>query len=233
MQAKPLKHNDTAERVRALVEGALQTKGMSGRQASLQVVGHDGLIRDIRAGRLPGLDKLEALFDLLGLECYFGPQREVGPLPPSADPSDLANIPLHEAFLSAGAGAANTSEHIVGHLAFRHDWLRKVGVVPANAILARASGDSMQPCIWDGDVLLIDRSRIEPPGAPRKGVTSRRPPIFALLDDGEAKVKRIQLQEGGMAALISDNPDYPPQFTRIDTLKIIGKVMWWGHTNRD
>ena len=233
MQAKPLKHNDTAERVRALVEGALQAKGMSGRQASLQVVGHDGLIRDIRAGRLPGLDKLEALFDLLGLECYFGPQREVGPLPPSADPSDLANIPLHEAFLSAGAGAANTSEHIVGHLDFRHDWLRKVGVVPANAILARASGGSMQPCIWDSDVLLIDRSRIEPPGAPKKGAIIRRPPIFALLDDGEAKVKRIQLQEGGMAALISDNPDYPPQFTRIDTLTIIGKVMWWGHTAQE
>ncbi len=122
---------------------------------------------------------------------------------------------------------------MIGHLAFRHDWLKKMDIRPANAVLARAYGDSMQPCIWDSDVLLIDRSRTDPPAAPKKGTPSRRPPIFAILDDGEAKVKRVQLQEGGLAALISDNPDYPPQFARTETLTIIGKVIWWGHTNKE
>lgn len=189
----------------------------------------------LRGGKKSGttLNRAQDVCRALGLEFYIGPPREIGPLPPAADPSELANIPLHEAFLSAGPGIENGSEQVIGHLAFRHDWLKKMDIRPANAVLARAYGDSMQPCIWDSDVLLIDRSRTEPPTAPKKGAPSRRPPIFALLDDGEAKVKRVQLQEGGMAALISDNPDYPPHFTRTDTLTIIGKVIWWGHTAKE
>ncbi|MEH7830347.1 S24 family peptidase [Gemmobacter denitrificans] len=166
------------------------------------------------------------------MELYIGPPREIGPLPPAVDPSELASIPLHEAFLSAGSGVENASEHVVGHLAFRHDWLKRMHVTPSNAVLARAHGDSMQPCVWDGDVLLIDRARTEPPSAPKKGTAGRRPPIFALLDDGEAKVKRVQMHDNGSAALISDNPDYPPHFARIETLTIIGRVVWWGHTDR-
>lgn len=146
---------------------------------------------------------------------------------------DFVAVPVHDAMLAAGDGVDNATEDQIGHLAFRSDWLKRINLKPENAVIARARGDSMQPCIWDSDVLLIDRSRTEPPGAPKKGTPSRRPPIFALLDDGEAKVKRIQLQEGGMAALISDNPDYPPQFIRVETLKIIGKVVWWGHTSKD
>lgn len=181
----------------------------------------------------PTLSRVEEICSALGLELYIGPPREVGQLPPEADPQELANIPLHEAFLSAGPGIENGSEQVVGHLAFRHDWLKKMDIRPANAVLARAYGDSMQPCIWDGDVLLIDRARTEPPASPKKGTPGRRPPIFALLDDGEAKVKRVQLQDLGMAALISDNPEYPPQFTRAETLTIIGKVIWWGHNNNE
>ena len=50
----------------------MKARGISARRASLDVVGNDGLIRDIRAGRLPGVDRLEALFEYLGLEFHFG-----------------------------------------------------------------------------------------------------------------------------------------------------------------
>jgi phage repressor protein C with HTH and peptisase S24 domain len=36
--------------------------------------------------------------------------------------------------------------------------------------------------------------------------------------------------------LISDNPDYPPELRQAADLKamtIIGRVVWWGHTNKD
>ncbi|MFT7045809.1 MAG: phage repressor protein C with HTH and peptisase S24 domain [Celeribacter sp.] len=33
--------------------------------------------------------------------------------------------------------------------------------------------------------------------------------------------------------LLTYNPDYTPEFVNPKRLSIIGKVMWWGHTNRD
>jgi SOS-response transcriptional repressor LexA len=233
MQSNVLKTKETSERVRTLVEAALKAKGISGRQASLQIVGHDGLIRDIRAGRLPSIDKLEALFDLLGLEFYFGTVRDIGEGPPPPDPADFAQVPLHEAALAAGSGAENGTERVVDYLAFRRDWLRKIGVAPSNAVLARAWGDSMQPCIWDGDMVLIDRARADVPVRVPGSVARSRSPIYAVLDEGRARLKRIERPEDGQVILLSDNPDYPPEFARIESLSIIGKVLWWGHTNRD
>lgn len=233
MQSNVLKTKETSERVRTLVEAALKAKGISGRQASLQIVGHDGLIRDIRAGRLPSIDKLEALFDLLGLEFYFGTVRDIGEGPSPPDPADFAQVPLHEAALAAGSGAENGTERVVDYLAFRRDWLRKIGVAPSNAVLARAWGDSMQPCIWDGDMVLIDRARAEVPVRMPGSATRSRSPIYAVLDEGRARLKRIERPEDGQVILLSDNPDYPPEFAKIESLSIIGKVLWWGHTNRD
>lgn len=232
MQPNLLKQKETSERVRTLVEAALKKNGVSGRQASLQIVGHDGLIRDIRAGRLPGVDKLEALFELLGLEFYFGPLRDHGAGLVNADPGEFAQIPLHNAALGAGDGRENHAEEVIDHLAFRRDWLRKIGVAASNAVLARADGDSMQPTIWAGDLVLIDRGRTDIPT--RKPNTARtRSPIYAVLDDGRARLKRIERPENGQVILLSDNPDFPPEFAKIETLSIIGKVLWWGHTNRE
>ena len=189
----------------------------------------------LRGGKKAGtaLNRAQELCAALGLELYIGTPRDQGPQPPDADPSVLANIPLHEAFLAAGDGVENTTETIAGYLAFRKDWLRRIGLSPSHASLVRARGDSMQPVIWDGDMLLIDRSKIAPPPISKIDGGKRHAPVFALLDDGQAKVKRLQMLDQGLAILISDNPDYPPQFAKLETLSIIGKVMWWGHTNKD
>ncbi|MDO9527124.1 MAG: S24 family peptidase [Gemmobacter sp.] len=152
------------------------------------------------------------------------------------DGADFASIPLHEAALAAGMGADNDSESIIGHLAFRRDWLTRIGVSASNAVLARAQGDSMNPCIHDGDLMLIDRSKTDAPVRGR-ATTDRRPsPIYALLQDGQARVKRIERPEPGLIMLMSDNPAYGPEVltgSKIAALNIIGKVMWWGHTNRE
>lgn len=181
----------------------------------------------------PTLSKVQQICEALGLELYIGPPRDHGPQPPEADPSALAQIPLHEAMLAAGDGAENGTEHISDYLAFRKDWLRKIGLSPSNAVLARVTGNSMQPVIWEGDMLLIDRSKIEPPPIAKPDRSDRFAPVFALLDSGMAKVKRLQMLDQTTAVLISDNPEYPPQFAKAETLSIIGKVVWWGHTSRE
>lgn len=218
------------------IDEALRRKGISDAAASKLAVGNFALIKNMRSSRSDekryNFQALERLADVLGLECYFGPKRELGQVEVIDRDEEYAHIPLHDALLSAGPGAQNHGEEIVDFLAFRRDWLRRIGLDPARAVMARASGDSMQPCIWDGDLLLIDRSKTVPPPPP-KSEHDRRAPIFALIDGAEAKVKRVQLVDRGLAMLLSDNPDHSPTFANPDTLTIIGKVVWWGHTNRD
>ena len=221
-----------------LVEHALKAKGISGRQASLQVVGHDGLIRDIRAGRLPGLDKLERLFELLDLECYIGPSRETGPVEQvTINGSDYAQIPLHDASLAAGGGIENGTEHVVEHMAFKRDWLKREGINVSAARLARVQGDSMMPTIAPGDVVLIDTSKRSPPlRTPYPTDVRHRAPIFALRGGDGAQVKRLLRPTEDQLMLVSDNPDYLPRVVQLTDgadSNIIGKVVWWGHTNRE
>lgn len=234
MQANPLKTKETSERIQALVEAGLKRKGMSGRKASMQIVGHDGLIRDIRAGRLPSIDKLEILFDLLDLELYFGPPRDTGAVPQIVlDGTEFAQVPVHGAALAAGNGIENASEERIGHMAFRRSWLKRIGVAASAAVLARADGESMAPTIHHGDMLLIDRARAEPPKVPRAATDTRPAQIYAVLDDGAARVKRIELVPGGTLALLSDNPNFAPEFRPSAAVAIIGRVVWWGHTNKE
>lgn len=237
MVTNPLKSQETRDRIRDLVNAALTEKNISGRQASLAIVGHDGLVRDIRAGRLPALDKLEALFELLGLELYFGHARSAEPAETiTPDSQDFAQVPVHRASLAAGDGATNADATLIDHLAFRRSWLKRIGVAPTNAVLARAQGDSMLPAIHSGDMLLIDQSKREIP-VRKRGPKDKRPaPIYALLDELGARVKRIERPEPNVVMLLSDNPAFTPEVltgAKTDTLNIIGKVMWWGHTVRE
>lgn len=188
----------------------------------------------LRGGKKAGttLNRAQDVCNALGLELYIGPRRDSGPVEVIDREAEYAHIPVHDAMLAAGAGAFNGAEEVVDFLAFRRDWLRRIGIDPARAVIARATGDSMQPCVWHGDLVLIDRSRIDPPMHSRTD-RGRRAPVFALLDEGAAKIMRVQWIEPGLAALLSDNPDYAPTFARAENLSIIGKVVWWGHTSRD
>ena len=64
-------------RVVAEINRALRARGWSAQQASVQSGGGPELIRNLRRGREPRLESLEALCDVLGLEFYVGPRREV------------------------------------------------------------------------------------------------------------------------------------------------------------
>ncbi|MEM9063268.1 MAG: hypothetical protein AAGD13_22645 [Pseudomonadota bacterium] len=69
-----------------LIELGLALNGkFSARSASIAVVGHDGLVRDIRQkGNVPTADKVDALFRLLGISYNLGtssPSNETLPIP--------------------------------------------------------------------------------------------------------------------------------------------------------
>lgn len=191
----------------------------------------------LRRGSSPGMDKLAALSDALGLELYFGLPRETVPsIHDRLEIGDYARIPLHEVDLAAGGGRENGREEVIDHLAFRRDWLKKIGLSPANGRLARVRGDSMEPVLRDGDLVLIDISRRSIPARARKPGKPPRADLYAVLDGDVARVKRIEHSSPGRLVLHSDNPLYPPEVrdgSNADDLGIIGKVMWWGHTVKE
>jgi len=169
-------------------------------------------------------------------------ERSAASLPPMilqsiseqlSDPTEFAPIPLYSAQLAAGDGATNDGAQIIDNLAFRRDWLKGIGVSPQSAVIARATGDSMTPTLQPGDALLIDRAHADPPTKLRAPGDTRPAQIYALVDDGHARVKRLELAAPGMLMLLSDNPAHAPELRPVAAVSIIGKVVWWGHTNRE
>lgn len=145
--------------------------------------------------------------------------------------AEYTRVPVLEATISAGSGSLLTSRAAQSHLAFRTDWLRSVGR-PEEMVAMRAYGDSMEPLIMDGDVVLVDTSQTEP-------LIGR---IFAIAVDGTLKVKRLSTisrnppqdtprEELRDWALLSENPDYhePIEYVPLSTyFALVGRAVWLG-----
>lgn len=149
-------------------------------------------------------------------------------LPPQyvpQDDSDLIMIPMVNAVLSAGSGSLETDGDSERSYAFRRDFIARKGKAK-NMVLMRVSGDSMEPEIMDGDVVLLDQSK-------RTVVPGR---IFAVGFEEAIYLKRIDLLPG-QAILKSINPAYPPVALDLrgqngDKLRLIGQVLWVGREYR-
>lgn len=141
----------------------------------------------------------------------------------TSEDNDYCHISQYSIEASAGQGALVEAENIDQHLAFKESWLRKSGINPANLIAIYARGDSMEPTIFSGDSLVIDKTR--------DTVTSDGG-IYVINYDGELFVKRVQKQLDGLVAITSDNKNYQPMTIPVESLsklKIIGRVVWSGH----
>ena len=91
------------------------------------------------------------------------PQKNIEHLDPFPDPATLDGfvlVPRYNIEASAGGGSVVHSEQIVDHLAFKAEWVHKeLGTEPKNLLLVHSIGDSMEPTIRSGDLLLVDRKQ--------------------------------------------------------------------------
>lgn len=130
-------------------------------------------------------------------------------------------IPMVEAVLSAGTGSLETSGQMAREYAFRRDFIQRKGN-PANMVLMRVRGDSMQPEVMDNDVVLLDQSKTRlNPG-----------PIYAVGIEDSIYLKRVD-KLPGQVVLKSVNPDYAPIHVDMgedtaDQFRVIGQVLWVG-----
>jgi phage repressor protein C with HTH and peptisase S24 domain len=134
-------------------------------------------------------------------------------------------IPLYNGVrAAAGDGALVEHETPDDALVFKEQWVRmELGARPQDLYLIRVAGDSMEPTLRSGDVILVDRRATRPD---REGV-------YILRMNDMLLVKRLQALPGGVVRVISDNAAFAPfdikaaEFGGAE-LAIIGRVVWTG-----
>lgn len=138
---------------------------------------------------------------------------------------DMVYVPMVEARLSAGSGSFVAGGPNGQRYGFRSDWITAKGQ-PSSMVLMRVDGDSMEPDITHGDVVLIDQSQTTP----------RAGGMYAVGVEDLVYIKMVDTLPGKII-LKSRNAAYAP--LEIDTrgdladgIRIIGKAIWLGRELR-
>jgi len=129
---------------------------------------------------------------------------------------DFTKIPKVDAVLSAGGGSLQVSERVDHYLSFPSIWLRSKGSIAA-MVTMDVTGDSMEPDIKDGDIVLLDQSQID--------IYNSK--IYALRLDDALFIKKIEIHPDQLV-LCSTNRAYSPIYIdkSMDNITILGRVIW-------
>ncbi len=136
------------------------------------------------------------------------------------DSIGLVMVPLVAARLAAGKGSLETDGDVLSYFSFRQDWLCRKGN-PDRMVLMKVCGDSMEPDIRHGDMVLVDQSKCQIYGHA----------IYAIGINEEIYIKQVETLPGGTLVLRSRNPEYSPISVDLhgdlaDSVRVIGRVIW-------
>lgn len=136
-----------------------------------------------------------------------------------ADHDDMVQIA--EIDLRFGLGGALMDQEVyeqhVETMGFPRAWVRYITDTPAKHLYwARGQGNSMEPNIGDGDVILIDRSQQTP------GFGDL---YWAIAYGQTGMIKRLRPMPDGSVKILSDNPNVPPEVAYDGELHVFGRVI--------
>ncbi len=151
----------------------------------------------------------------------YGPLEIVsgGLVEDEASAAGLRLVPDLDVEAAAGTEAYVEQELVVGHLAFREEWLTRTCVDPEQCRSIRVRGRSMEPTIQARARILVDTQRT-------RRLCDR---IFVVSTPDGVLVKRLA-REGDDWMMVSDNEDqeaYPP-IPWPEGAVVRGQVMWTG-----
>lgn len=147
-------------------------------------------------------------------------QRPDSDLETAAKALGLTLVPQLELGYSMGGGSVFTEYRHTGFVPFHRDWLAAFAKGAfADLFVARGDGDSMQPTLLDGDIVLIDtaQKRIE-----------QQDRIWAISYGDLGMIKRVRRLPSGSYRIMSDNPTVPPIDAVDDEMHVVGRVVWIG-----
>ncbi|WP_460101120.1 LexA family transcriptional regulator [Pseudomonas sp. H3_C08] len=242
VQIEDLRAAFVARLKKALAEKDIPEWGAGARLAKMAGVTPKATSKWMNGESMPGGAKMLAVANALGvrvewLEYGRGDMLESSLPHPVEDERipprgfELQDDPNYTGVLqltaqgSAGTGEDNTHVEIRGVMAFKSSWLRANHLNQRHLDVIYASGHSMDPTINDGDVLLVDESKIEPKDGQ----------IFAMQSATKGTiVKRLVKSDIDGWIIRSDNQDkarYGDEILRdgeINEIRIIGRVVWRG-----
>lgn len=203
----------------------------------------EGTVRNLLGGATPRLDNILRIADATGVSASWlatgegtmvagtaapGGAQVEAPVSASRQVKEANGeydlVPLYDVRAAAGHGAVVEDEQVIDSLAFKRQWIQQeLHASPGDLYLIYVDGESMEPTLRPGDVILVDRRSAE--AVPRDG-------IYVLRMDGSLLVKRVQRLPGRQVKVTSDNPAYEPFNLSLETpgedLAIVGRVVWAG-----
>jgi phage repressor protein C with HTH and peptisase S24 domain len=248
-----MENNTIGERIKSLaktlgsVSALAETTGIPKRSLDDYIAG----TTDVKAERLAAIVKscgVSAQWLLLGdgepkitstvfVSTHAGKSSGAAPLLQawlaSNELDDFQRVPLLDIRAAAGAGAWNDESRVSSYLAFRRDWLSEYAGRNLSAVaLVSVNGDSMEPTLPDGCVVMIRPLLFD-------GAVNG---IGLVQVNGMLLIKRVQTlaliwrDDNGCdihLSLTSDNKAYPPIETWITKeneheTKVIGSAVWFG-----
>lgn len=153
-------------------------------------------------------------------------EKDIGPAfiqPFNNAEEEFMQIPKVRARLCAGGGSFEVGSEIEGYYSFRKDWLARKGNAE-KMVLMDIFGNSMEPELKEGDVVLIDESK--------KDILAGS--IYAVGIDDTIMVKRLEKRPKGLA-LLSENTKNETIYMEgedLNRVRLIGKVLWIGREFR-
>jgi len=153
---------------------------------------------------------------------------EKPPLPPVKSDTKTTVIPGYDVELSAGFGFPQTSSIELVSFTISADVLPSELLQPHRKMVGvRARGDSMEPYICPGDIVVLDLND-------RSIFTGG---VYGLRVGDQLLVKRLSLRANGNLVVASDNPRYPTDEISAKELRqmtedggspiaILGRVVW-------
>jgi repressor LexA len=123
-------------------------------------------------------------------------------------------LPRLDVAASAGPGAFVDGEVTLGAAAIDPALATRLGLREGMAAIVRVRGDSMEPGLVDGDLIVVDQARRAPDAQGR---------VFVIRIDEAVMVKRVARRRDTLA-IASDNPAAPP--VPDGSVEVIGRVVW-------
>ena len=145
----------------------------------------------VKGKTYPRIDKIEAIANLFKIDKKDLVEKKNG-VNRNLNPVNLVRIPIYS-WLSCGKGSL-TDELPIDEVA-----LPAYMMFSGKAFANHAQGDSMEPTIHDGDLIIFQET---------PEVESGRIGSFSL--NGKYYCKRFKQFVDGSCWLLSDNPEYPP-----------------------
>jgi len=199
----------------------------------METIDPRGRLRDLAAARGDSLSALSAMLgrnaaylqqfvvrgsprrlsadDRRRLADYFG----VDEVDLGADPGRRVMVlPRLDVLASAGPGSFVDGEVVLGAEALDPALADRLGLHQGQAAIVRVRGDSMEPGLCDGDLIVVDRVRRTP---------DARGGVYVIRIDDAVMVKRVRRARDALVA-VSDNPAAGP--VPEGTIEVIGRVVW-------